>query len=134
MRSASVKIASCEMSSSAASRSAACGQVYVLGGDLAGAGHYQGRLDLAGVGVHATDDALEVQDDVGHVLLDAGDRRELVRDPLDAHAGDRGARERGQQHPPQRVAEGVAEAAVERFDREVATVLLRGLAGDPGDL
>ncbi len=37
-------------------------------------------------------------------------------------------------HAPQRVAERVAEAAVERLDRERATVLLHGLACDPGDL
>ena len=83
-----------------------------------GTGHDQRRLDLGGVGVHAADDALEVQDDVGDVLLDARDRRELVRDALDAHARDGGAGERGQQHAAQRVAERVAEAAVERLDRE----------------
>jgi hypothetical protein len=33
--------------------------------------------------VHPADDALEVEDDVGDVLLDARDRRELVRDALD---------------------------------------------------
>ena len=38
-----------------------------------------------------------------------------------------------QQHAAQRVAERVAEAAVERLDRERAAVLLDGLAGDPGD-
>ena len=110
------------------------GQVDVLGGDLARARHDQRSLDLARVGVHPADDALQVQDDVGDVLLDARDRRELVRDALDAHARDGGARERGEQHAPQRVAERVAEAAVERLDRERATVLLHGLAGDPGDL
>ena len=110
------------------------GQVDVLGGDLAGAGDDQRRLDLAGVGVHAADDALEVEHDVGHVLLDAVDRRELVRDALDAHARDGRAGERGEQHAAQRVAERVAEAAVERLDRERAAVLLHGLACDPGDL
>ena len=39
--------------------------------DLARARRDQRRLDLAGVGVHAAHDVLEVQDDVGHVLLDA---------------------------------------------------------------
>ncbi len=67
------------------------GQVDVLGGDFAGAGDDQRRLDLGGVGVHAADDALEVQDDVGDVLLDTRDRGELVRDALDAHARDGGA-------------------------------------------
>jgi hypothetical protein len=44
--------------------------------------------------VHAADHALEVEDDVGHVLLDAVDGRELVCDPLDAHARDGGSGER----------------------------------------
>ena len=110
------------------------GQVDVLGRDLAGAGDDQRRLDLGRVGVHAADDALEVQDDVGDVLGDALDRRELVGDALDAHAGDGGAGERGEQHAAQRVAERVAEAAVERLDHERAAVLLDGFAGDAGDL
>ena len=93
------------------------GQVDVLGRDLTGAGDDQRRLDLGGVGVHAADDALEVQDDVGDVLLDALDRRELVRDALDADAGDGRAGQRRQQHAAQRVAERVAEAAIERLDR-----------------
>ena len=110
------------------------GQVDVLGGDLAGPGHDERRLDLAGVGVHPADDALEVEDDVGDVLLDALDRRELVRHALDAHARDGRAGERGEQYAAQRVAERVAEAAIERLDRERATVLLHRLACDPGDL
>src|SRR5918999_1428866 len=109
-------------------------QVDVARRDLAGPGHDQRRLDLGRVGVHPADDALEVQDDVGDVLGDALDRRELVRDPLDAHARDRRPRERGQQDAPQRVAEGVAEAAIEGLDRERAAVLLDRLTGDPGDL
>ena len=46
-------------------------QVDVLGGDLAGAAHHQRRLHLAGVGVHAAAHTLQVQDDVGDVLLDS---------------------------------------------------------------
>ena len=94
----------------------------------------QRRLDLGRVRVHAADDALEVQDDVGDVLLDTLDRRELVRDALDADAGDRGAGQRGEQHTAQRVAERVAETAIERLDRERAAVFFDGLAGDSGDL
>ena len=41
------------------------------------------RLDLGRIRVHAADDALQVQDDVGDVLRDALDRRELVRHALD---------------------------------------------------
>ena len=39
-----------------------------------------------------------------------------------------------EQHAPQRVAERVAEAAVERLDHELAAVVLDGLGGDSGDL
>ena len=99
------------------------GQVDVLRRDLAGAGRHERRLDLVGVGVHADDDVLQVQDDVGHVLLDTLDGRELVRDALDADARDRGASERGEQHAAQAVAERVAEALVEGLDRERALVL-----------
>ena len=109
------------------------GQVDVLGRDLARAGDDQRGLDLGRVGVHAAHHALEVEHDVGHVFLDALDRRELVRDALDPHARDRSAGERRQQHPPQRVAERVAEAAVQRLDDERAAVLLHVLCGDPGD-
>src|SRR3954452_23265680 len=58
------------------------GQVDVLRGDLTGAGDDERGLDLGRVGVHTTHDALEVQHDVRHVLGDALDRGELVRDPL----------------------------------------------------
>ena len=84
--------------------------------------------------MHPADDALQVQDDVGHVFLDAPDRRELVGDALDPDAGHRRAGKRGQQHAPQRIAERVAEAPIEWLDRERATVVVDRLAGDSGDL
>jgi hypothetical protein len=111
------------------------GEVDVLGRDLTRARDDEGRLDLGCVGVHPADDALEVQDDVGDVLGDAADRRELVGDALDADAGHRRPGEGAQQHAAQRVAERVAEATVERLDRERATAsLLDRFAGDSGDL
>jgi hypothetical protein len=100
------------------------GQVDVLGGDLTGAGDHERGLDFARVGVHPAHDPLEVEDDVGHILLDTPNGRELVRDALDADAGDGGAGERGEQHPAQRVAKGVTEAPVERLDGERATVVV----------
>src|SRR4051794_36275432 len=109
-------------------------QIDVLGRDLTGAGDDERRLDLGGVGVHPADDALEVEDDVGHVLGDALDRRELVGDALDPDARHGRTGQRGQQHPAQRVAEGVAEAAVEGLDHERAAMLLDGFAGDARDL
>ena len=75
-------------------------------------------------------EVLEVEDDVGDVLADARERRELVRDALDLHRGDGGALERREQHAAQRVAERVAEAAVERLDLEDAAVLVDLLVDD----
>src|SRR3954452_23678358 len=109
-------------------------QVDVLGRDVARARDDERRLDLGGVRVHAAHDALEVEDDVGHVLLDALDRRELVGDALDPDAGDGRTGERGEENAAQRVAERVAEAAIERLDRERAAVLVDAFTGDPGDL
>jgi hypothetical protein len=63
---------------------------------------------------------LEVQDDVGDVLVDPLERVELVRRALDLHGGDRGALDRGEQHAPQAVADRVPEAALERLDDEPA--------------
>ena len=63
-------------------------------------------------------DLLDVEDDVGHVLAHAGDRRELVQHAVDLHRGDRGALERRQQHAAQRVAERHAEAALERLGHQ----------------
>ncbi len=105
-----------------------------VGDDVAG-------LDLAGpvrldpdrlhlVGVDLEEDLLEVQDDVGDVLGDLGDGHELVLDPLDLHRGDRGALQRREQHAPQRVAEGDAEAALERLRDELAVGVGEGLLVD----
>src|SRR3712207_9140628 len=62
------------------------------------------------VGVGADHQALEVQDDLGDVLLDARHGGELVQGALDPDAGDSSAGDGGQQRAPQGVAEGVAEA------------------------
>ena len=43
----------------------------VQGGHLAGTARDERDLDLRRLGVHPRDDLLEVEDDVGHVLLDA---------------------------------------------------------------
>jgi hypothetical protein len=108
------------------------GQVDVLRRDLTRAGRDQGRLDLGGVRVHAAHDLLEVEDDVGDVLLHPRDRGELVGNALDPHARDSGPGKGRQQHSPQRVAERVAEAAVKRLDREGAAVVLHVLGGNLG--
>src|SRR5882672_1093703 len=72
---------------------------------------------LAGLG-QLDDQLLEVQHDVGHVLHDALDRRELVGDALDLDGGDRGALDRRVQHAAQRVADRVGEAPLERLGEE----------------
>src|SRR5207245_11277064 len=77
---------------------------------------------------------LEGEDDVRDVLSDALERRELVRDPLDLDRGDRSGLEGREQHTTQRVAERVAEAAVERLDLEDATVLVDLFVDDLRDL
>ena len=106
----------------------------VAGGDDAGALLRDVHLDLRRLAVQPADQVLEVEDDVGHVLADARQRRELVRDALDLDGRDGGALERREEHAAQRVAERVAEAAVERLDRERTAVLLDGLGRDSGDL
>ena len=63
---------------------------------------------------------LEVEDDLGHVLLDVRDRGELVGHAVDLDRGDRRPPQRGEQHPPQGVAEGGAETGLERLDLELA--------------
>src|SRR6185295_16085706 len=110
------------------------GQVDVLRLDLAGAGGDQRGLDLVSVGVHADDEVLEVEDDVGDVLLDAGDGGELVGNALDANAGDGGAAQRGEQDAAEAVAERVAEALVERLDGEGAAAIVHLLRRDARDL
>ena len=91
-------------------------------------------LDLGRRAVQEHDEVLQVEDDVGDVLADAGERRELVGDALDLHRRHGRALERGQQHAAERVPERVTEAAVERLDHEDAAMLVRLLVDDPRGL
>jgi hypothetical protein len=70
---------------------------------------------LRAFAVHAQPDAFHIEDDVGHVLEHAGDRREFVQHALDLHRGHSSALQRRQQHPAQRVAERQTETAFKRF-------------------
>src|SRR5690606_793100 len=71
-----------------------------------------------------------VQDDVGHVLDDARHALELVQRALDLAADDGRAAQRAQEEPPERVAEGDAEAALERLGHEAAELRSQGLVID----
>ncbi len=92
------------------------------------------HLDLGRLAVEEADQVLEVEDDVGDVLTHARERGELVRDALDLDGGHGGALERREQHAAQRVAERVAEAAIERLDHEDAAILVDLLVDDPRNL
>ena len=65
----------------------------VGGRDRARALGGQPYLDLGRLAMQDADDLLEVEDDVGDVLTDAGERGELVRDALELDRGDGGALE-----------------------------------------
>src|SRR5262249_5443629 len=85
---------------------------------------YHARALLAQVHVHwfvvlrGNDELLEVQDDVSDVLGHPRDRRELLQHYFDPDAGDGHALDRRQQRAADRVADGVAEARLERLDGE----------------
>ena len=103
----------------------------VGGGDVGRAADVEAEGDRL-VGVDHEHEVLEVQDDVGDVLGDTRDGVELVEGVVEAHLGDRRAGDRRQQGAAQRVAEGVAEAGLERADGEqlpVALLLAEGFDG-----
>ena len=101
------------------------------GGHVGRAAHVEAQGDRL-VGLRGEDDVLQVQDDVGDVLGDTGDGVELVERVVEADLGDGGAGDRRQQGATQGVAEGVAEAGLERADGEslaVAVFVVDGLDG-----
>ncbi|RXS64585.1 hypothetical protein EST92_30650 [Streptomyces sp. TM32] len=61
---------------------------------------------------------LDVEDQVGDVLLDARHSGELVQDAVDSDAGDSSAGDRRQERAAQGVTQGVAEARLQRLDHE----------------
>jgi hypothetical protein len=98
----------------------------VTGGDQALAG----SLDVNGLGtvaVKAGDDALDVQDDLRHVFLHAGDGGKLMLHTgnLDAGAGRTG--ERGEEYPAKRVSKRSAIAALQRLNDVLAVMGLIGV-------
>jgi hypothetical protein len=87
----------------------------VAGTHRAGTLLRQAQLRLL-AGVEARRDLLQVQQDVDDVFLHTLDAGVLVQHALDLRLGDRATGHRGVQHAPQRVAERVAEASLERLD------------------
>ena len=81
--------------------------------------------DLRPFAVDLRDQALDIQNDLGHVLFDALDGRELVEDAVDLDRGHRHAGQRGQQDTTQAVADGHAVAAIQRFHDELAVGAVR---------
>ena len=65
-------------------------------------------------------ETLHGEDDIGHVLEHALDGGELVEGARHLDLGDSTALETRQQHPPQTVADGRAEAALEWLGNELA--------------
>src|SRR5262249_8618959 len=62
------------------------------------------------------------------VVDHAGDRRELVLDAQDLDPGDRAPLQAGEEDPPEAIAHGVAEAALEGLDVELAEGIGQRLA------
>jgi hypothetical protein len=77
---------------------------------------------------------LDVEDQLGDVLLHPRDGGELVQDAVDADARDRRTGDRREQGAAQGVAEGVAEPGLQRLDDEPGPVLGDGLLGEDGAL
>src|SRR5690606_38968827 len=84
--------------------------------------------------LRAHHETLEVQDDLGNVLLDAGHGGELVLNTLDADAGHGSTGNRRQQGAAQRGPDGVAEARLQGFMDELGAELGDRLFGQGGTL
>src|SRR6185437_6507643 len=98
----------------------------VVGGDVAGRDHALALLRKAEVGfvgaVEADRDALEVQQHLDHVFLQAFQRGVFVQHAVDFRFDDRRTGDGRQQHAPQRVAERVAVTALQRLDNDAGMI------------
>ena len=92
------------------------------GRDGAGARHREFQGEWLRI-VHPHHQTLDVEDDVDHVLLHAGNRRELVIDAIDPQRRYGCSGYAGEQCPPQGVPERVTEARLQRFDQETCPEL-----------
>ena len=75
---------------------------------------------LGAVAVELERNLLEVQDDVGRVFNNAGDRLELVQHALDANGGNSGALDGREQGAAKGVADGGAKSALKGLRAELA--------------
>ena len=66
--------------------------------------------------MHADGDRFQVQQHIDDVFLHALDAGVFVQHAVDLDFGDGGSRHRRQQYAPQRIAERVAESALEGLD------------------
>ena len=89
------------------------------GGDDAGLAGAQVQR-LGALAVQLEGDLLEVEDDIGSVLNHAGNGLELVQHALDLDGSNGRAFDRREQHAPQRIANGGAEAALKGLGPEAA--------------
>ena len=81
---------------------------------------------LGAVAVQLRRQSLDVEDNLGHVLLHTGNGRKLVQNAVDLDACNGNARQRGEQHTAQAVAKRVAESALKGFHHKLA---IRSIAG-----
>src|SRR3546814_8275349 len=73
---------------------------------------------LGEIALHAQRNLLHVEDDVGHILPDAGERRKFVKHALDLDRGYGCALKRGEKHAPQGVVQRQAKATLQRLGDE----------------
>src|SRR5258708_1206645 len=106
----------------------------VVAGNIAGRHRARTLLVQAPLGdvagVHADGHRLEVQQNVDDVLLDTLDGGVLVEHAFDFDFSNGGARQRGQQHAAQGIAQRVTKAAFERFDHDTRMARRHGLYFD----
>ena len=99
----------------------------IAGSDLTGGGNIDGHGLLA-FAVQLGDDALNIQDDLGHIFLHTGNGGKLMLDAIDLDGGGSGAGQRGKQNAAQRITEGSAVAALQGLNHELAVgAILTGI-------
>ena len=95
-----------------------------IGGDVTrGDGLRAGHVDIYGlgtVGVKLGDDTLDIQNDLGHILLHAGNNRDLMLDVLNLDRRHSIALQRAEQNTAERVTERDAIAAFKGLCNKLA--------------